>query len=875
MKKLFTTILFLALATLTFAQPQHEVQARRSQKNFSSAGFYELKNSGREVYNFNVGWRYHKGDVQGAEQDKFNDEAWEIVSLPHSVELMPVEGSGGRNYQGKAWYRKHFTLAESLKGKKVFLYFEAAMGRTQIYFNGKMVQEHLGGYLPFSIELTSLGVVPGERAVVAIMVDNSNDRSYPPGKSQYTLDFTYHGGIYRDAYLVATSPVHITDPNYVDKVAGGGVFVQQKNISKKQADITVSTDVINEGSKAQSVTVETNICDSNGVVIKKTETKLSLKAGEQRQIKQELSVKNPNLWMPETPYLYQVQSRIIADKKTVDGVMTRVGLRKIEMRGRDGFYLNNEPYEHKLIGVNRHQDYAYVGNAMPNSQHWRDAKKLKDAGVNVIRVAHYPQDPSFMDACDELGMFVIVATPGWQFWPKKDSIFPERVYSDVRNMIRRDRNHASVLMWEPVLNETVYPLDFSLKAIGIARAEQPGSFSAADMFTAGKYSQGVLENYDVMYGWAKDTVEVAKPVFTREFASNPDDWYAQNSNHRASRSWGERPMVVQAWHLVKVYNEMCGGSRQFLGGAMWHPFDHQRGYHPDSYWGGFMDAFRQPKYSYNVFKSQVNNKKAPMIFIAHEMTPFSDADVMVLTNCDSVRLIAYGRDTMMQSVNRTSYDMPHPPLVFPNVYEFNDMRRFSYIEKKWEKMYFEAEGYVDGKVVVTEKKMPSRRETKLQLRIDNEGQPLFADGSDFIPVIAEVTDDMGNVRRLAKENIFFTVEGEGEIIGNSNIGANPRAVEWGSAPVLVRSTVIPGKVKVTARVLYEGEHTPKPVSIEFESVQPNLLGIYCELPGEEKSVQQAEEVGGKTHKSQMSEEERNKTLQEVEKQQTEFGQDFK
>lgn len=862
MKKIFSVIFLAALALTALAQ-----------KQFSAAGFYSLPNSGREVYSFNVGWRYHKGDVPNAEQQAFDDKSWEVVNLPHTAELTPAEASGGRTYQGVAWYRKLFLLDKSLEAKKVFLHFEAAMGRAKVYVNGKFVLEHLGGYLPFSLELTSLGISFTDRNVVAVMVDNSDDKTYPPGKPQHTLDFTYHGGIYRDAYLVATSPLHITDPNYVDKVAGGGVFVQQKNISQRQADISVATDVANEGGKPQSFVVETRLCDSKGALIAKKETKLSLKAGEQRQVKQELSVKNPILWLPENPYLYQVQSRIIADKKTVDGVMTRVGLRKIELRGREGLYLNGAPYALKLIGVNRHQDYAYVGNAMPNSQHWRDAKKLKDAGVNVVRVAHYPQDPSFMDACDELGIFVIVATPGWQFFPKKDSLFAERVYSDVRSMIRRDRNHPGVLMWEPVLNETPYPLEFSLKALSIARTEQPGSFSAADMYTAGKHSQGVFENYDVMYGFPKDTAETEKPIFTREFGSNPDDWYAHNSNHRASRSWGERPMVVQAWHLVSAYGEMHDAPRQLLGGAMWHPFDHQRGYHPDPYWGGFMDAFRQPKYSYNVFKSQVDNKVAPMLFIAHEMTPFSDSDVLVFTNCDSVRLVAYGRDTMVQRLQRTPQGMALP-LVFKNVYDFNDMRRFSYVEKEWEKMYFEAEGYVDGKVVVTEKKMPSRRETKLQLRLDNEGQPLVADGSDFIPVIAEVTDDLGNVRRLAKENILFTLEGEGEIIGGNAIGANPRAVEWGSAPVLIRSTVFPGKIKVTARVLYEGEHTPKPVSLELESVLPDLMGIYCEIP-EDGGVTADDEVSGKVHQPQMSDDERNKTLQEVEKQQTDFGQTFK
>ncbi|MDR1417167.1 MAG: glycoside hydrolase family 2 [Prevotellaceae bacterium] len=836
-----------------------------AQSPFSAAGFYELSNSGREAYSFNVGWRYLKGDAASAAQANFDDESWEVVCLPHTVELVPAEASGGRNYQGVAWYRKHFTLPKDWEGKRVSLYFEAIMGKCKVYVNGKLVKEHLGGYLPFSVDLAGLGVAAGERSVVAVMTDNSNDETYPPGKPQYTLDFTYHGGIYRDAYLVVTSPLHITDPSDVDKVAGGGIFVQYGDVTRRQAAMSVATDVVNEGNKPQRFTVETLLCDKNGAVAAKAATTLSLKAGEQQQVRQALSLKNPHLWLPEAPYLYSLQSRIVADGKAVDGVSTRVGVRKVEMRGRDGLYINGEPYAGKLIGVNRHQDYAYVGNAMPNSQHWRDAKKLKEAGVNIIRVAHYPQDPSFMDACDELGMFVIVATPGWQFWPKNDTAFPQRVYSDIRSMVRRDRNHPCLLMWEPILNETSFPLDFSLKALQAVREEQPGCFSAADM-----NSKGVKDSYDVVYGWPKDTAETDKPIFTREFGDNPDDWYAHNAIHRASRSWGERPQVLQALHLAKSYGEMCSAPRQFFGGAMWHSFDHQRGYHPDPFWGGFMDAFRQPKYSYYAFKNQL---KEPMIFIAHEITPFSDADVVVFTTCDSVRLIRYGRDTLLQKVERSPHGIPNPPVVFKNAYDFYDMRLIPYVKKKWEEVYFIAEGIVDGKVVAREKKMPSRRSTKLQLRLDNEGQPLTADGSDFIPVIAEVTDDLGNVRRLAKENILFTVEGEGEIIGdNSSIGANPRAVEFGSAPVLVRSSVMPGKIKLTARALFEGEHTPKQASIIWKSVAPKMKSVYSDTPGKKAAATGSDEASRDALQRQLTDEERQRMLLEVERQQTTFGE---
>ena len=839
-----------------------------NQPDFSVAGLFDIQNSGREVYNFNVGWRFFKGDVTGAEKVNFDDSKWDVVSTPHTVQLMPAEASGSRNYQGPAWYRKHFTVDKSLDGKLVNIYFEAAMGKSTVYLNGKKISEHLGGYLPFSIELTEHGVKAGDKCLIAVFVDNSDDKNYPPGKKQTTLDFTYHGGIYRDVWMIATSKIHLTDPNKANKVAGGGIHVQYGEISDKKAEIIINTDVANQSNKPQSITIENKIVDKDGKVVKTLRSKVSLKASEEKQTTQKVILNNPNLWYPDSPYLYKVETRILASNRTsLDGGMTRIGIRKVEFRGKDGLWLNGKLAD-KLIGGNRHQDYAYVGNAVPNSQHWRDAKRLRDAGCRVVRVAHYPQDPSFMDACDELGIFVIVATPGWQYW-NKDPKFADLIYEDVRNMIRRDRNHPCVFMWEPILNETRFPLEFSLKAQEITHAEQPGSACVAD-----HHSAGVAENYEVVYGWPKDVGNFNQCIFTREFGENVDDWYAHNTNNRASRSWGEGPLLVQALQLAKAYDEMCPESKQFIGGALWHPFDHQRGYHPDPYWGGIMDAFRQPKYSYYMFKSQVSaalkhptSETGPMIFVAHEISPFSSPDVTVFTNCDEVRLIAYEKDTLVQKVPRKEYGMPNPPVTFKDVYEFNKMRVYPYVEKNWQKVSFVVEGLIDGKVVCSTKKMPSRRSTKLRLFVDNENQNLTANGSDFIPVICEVTDDNGNVRRLAKEQILFTVTGEGEIIGDDIIGANPRAVEFGSAPVLIRSTLNPGKIKVHARVLFEGEHAPTPAEIEFESVAPKHQLVYQEKP----QVNQATTYQS-SYQRQMSEAERQKTLNEVELQQTEFGE---
>lgn len=841
-----------------------------NQPEISVAGFFDLNDSGREVYNFNVGWRFHRGNASGAQAVDFDDNSWHIVSTPHTVQLVPAEASGGRNYQGIAWYRKHFTVNSSLKNKLINIYFEASMGKSTVYLNGKQIEEHLGGYLPFSVELTQYGVKAGDTCLLAISTDNSDDKNFPPGKKQSTLDFTYHGGIYRDVWLIATSKIHISDPNKENKPAGGGVFVHYDEISKKQASIYIDTDVLNQSINNENIKIETRLCDAKGNVLKTIASKINLKNGESKQIKQNIILNDPILWYPNQPYLYRIESRIIASNGTVlDGGITRIGIRKAEFRGKDGFWLNDELSD-KLIGGNRHQDFAYVGNALPNSQHWRDAKKLYDAGCRIVRVAHYPQDPSFMDACDELGIFVIIATPGWQYW-NKDPKFAELVYKDIQNMIRRDRNHPSVLMWEPILNETRFPLDFSLKAHQITHQEYPymGAFCVADA-----HSEGVAENYEVVYGWPKDVGNYKQAIFTREFGENVDDWYAHNTNNRASRSWGERPQVVQALQLARAYNEMYPKSNQFIGGALWHPFDHQRGYHPDPYWGGLMDAFRQPKYSYYMFKSQVDatlkhplSETGPMVFIAHEISPFSDPDVTVFTNCDEVRLIVYGKDTLSQKAEKAKYGMPHPPVIFKNVFDFNAMREYPYIQKQWQKVSFVAEGIINGQVVCSTTKMPSRRSTKLSLRIDNEGRQLYADGSDFVPVICEITDDEGNVRRLAKEQILFTIEGEGQIIGDARIEANPRAVEFGSAPVLIRSTVTPGKIKLHARVLFEGEHAPTPADIEFETCSANRELLYLDKP-----LGNNNETYQRSFNRQLSEEERKKALEEVERQQTEFGQ---
>ncbi len=788
---------------------------------------------GRQIYNFNADWRFMRGDIANAQAVDFDDSQWQTVSTPHSVKLMPAEASGCRNYQGVAWYRKQFVVPVA-HGE---IHFEAAMGNTQVYINGKEATTHYGGYTPFSVLLDDCGqIAVGDTCTIAVRVDNSDDKTTPPGKTQTTLDFTYHGGIYRDVWLISRGDTYITDPIRLNRVAGGGVFVHYSDISEKAANVFVDVTVANRQGRG-NVTVEQILTDADGKQVGKASKKVLVADKEGQMLTQKMSVKKPHLWSPESPYLYTLTTNIRDGRgNIIDNEQRRIGIRSFEFKGKEGFWLNGKPYK-KFIGGNRHQDFAYVGNALPNSQQWRDALRLKQLGFNLIRVAHYPQDPSFMDACDELGLFVIVATPGWQYWNKNTPVFEERVYQNTREIIRRDRNHPCVLMWEPILNETRFPEDFSLKSLQITREEYPYPYrpvAAADVGSA-----GVRDNYDVVYGWPGDERAENAPqqcILTREYGELVDDWYAQNNINRCSRSWGEVPMLQQALSLSKSTAELYATDPQFIGGCQWHPFDHQRGYHPDPYWGGDYDAFRQKKTAWMMFHAQIPRDTlsdeaasrgicGPYVGIAHEMTQFSPDDVTVFSNCDSVRLTSldgYYTATLPVVFSDEQNKVNPQPLTFPNAWQFMAARQLSYKQKAWDKVRIVAEGIIDGRVVCRDEKMPARRSTRLRLYADTMDRPLVADGSDFIVVVCEVTDDNGNVRRLAKDNIRFTVSGEGELIGdNEGIAANPRQVEWGSAPALIRSTTTAGTIHVHAEETFPGVHAPLAADMDIMSVASN------------------------------------------------------
>jgi len=814
-------------------------------KEYSIAGFYPAKDCGaRETFNFNTDWKFIKRNEPEAWKPDYDDSAWETVNLPHTLELLPENANSIYWYKGPSWYRKTFKVPASAQGKKISVYFEGVMQKCAVWVNGKELKKHEGGYLPFVIDISS-GVTPDGTNVIAVCADNSDAPTFPIGRAEKGCDFCYFGGIYRDVWIIATDPLHVTDPMQMNQVADGGVFIRSENIKEASADVVVRTNIANEGKTPRTFTLLASANEPDGKPVAQAELTGKLQPGENKTFEQKLAVSQPKLWEPAQPTLYHVDTVIKENGRPVDGLQTRIGIRTMEFRGKK-FYLNGK--ETYLIGGNRHQDHAYVGNASPNSEQYRDANRLREASLVVYR-SHYPQDPAFMDACDELGILAVNSNPGWWYFTP-DFGFPEKSIQNVRELIRLNRNRPSCFIWEIGLNETFYPSSFMVKAHAAAHEEYPypGCFTAEDP-PIGNNCGGYMEHKDgkevpnvrvprelattfptdVTYRYAKTPEEqpvADKPFFGREGGDWVDNFAGQNGPGRVCRDWGEDPMLRQAAHYRDWLIGQSDNPRQAFGCCFWIAFDHYRGYFNEIGYQGIMDCYRLPKTSFYLFKSQNDAglnipgvSTGPMVYIANCLTPFSGRDIIVYTNCERVRLKLPDGSIMEGEPEKSR--MKHPPVVFKNVFRWGERG----VEKAWlcptsstkDSAKVVAEGLINGEVVAQDTRQAASRAVGIQFEVDDRGVPLIADGSDFVGIRAYFVDSFGNRRVLARNEVYFTVEGEGAVIGDESIQANPFASQFGSAVMFLKTTTRPGKIKVTATT-----HNMGSQSITLESKAPAI-----------------------------------------------------
>jgi len=789
----------------------------------------------------NHGWRFHR--LESAQVDPrpveaqpgLEDGSWEQAVLPHTVRMDPPS-KANRPFQGLCWYRLRLPVKPEWRGRRVGIRFDGAMQRAEVFVNGELRLVHEGGYLPFFLDLSAAALKGGE-VLVALRLDNRDMPEVPPGKPLKDLDFCYFGGLYRNAWLVVTDPLRITDAVEADRPGSGGLFVRCEEATRDSARVFLQAHVSNGRGIAASIRIRHALVDPFGhPVARWTGRAERLAQGGETTSKTVLKIVSPRLWHPDHPWLYTLRTELMAGGKTLELRETKVGLRRLAMEPGKGFLLNGEPL--RLRGANRHNDYPWLGNAIPDQAQERDARRLKAAGFNFLRLAHYPQSPAFLDACDRLGILVAPCVPGWQ-WFRDTPGFQAAVERDLRQLVRRDRNHPALLFWETSLNETYQPSDaFYRHLVQVAHEEQPGEgcFTGGD--TLGRKDAASI-GYDVPYTLWTDFYDrpMAEELkgqvgLHREYGDY--EFGGENSTSRMARGDGETAQLLQAWNYIWSHNQNQGWTWT-LGDAIWVGIDHFRGCSEDQAISrcGCLDYLRLPKYVYHFFRSQrdpesrrVDVESGPMVFLATEWTPRSAAGtVVVFSNGEEVELFLNGRSLGRRGPDKgpdTPYAVPIPD-ADPNYWQKGEVTRQDAARGTGQRMIpedvakrifdggnarnldhppftFPAVPYEAGelKVIAYRKGRPVAEDVRRTpgapasagLSADLADVPLVGDGADAIFVRAEIRDASGTRVPESGRKVHFEVQGPGELLGDATA-----LVEAGIASVLLRGRA-PGRIRI-------------------------------------------------------------------------------
>lgn len=750
-----------------------------------AAAKWEIKNQGSDWHSqFNVEHVQAATRQLAVPADTLKQEMahcaaakWERVSLPHTAfteDLVILHP-----WQGICYYRKNIRVSAEEAAQHCWIEFEGAMHLADVWINGKHVVQHAGGYTPFLIDATGL-LKPDADNEMLVRLDNRNNPLIPPGKPLENLDFCYHSGIYRDVNLIVKPDVHITNPLLTGS-ASGGILVTYPTVSEQQAVVEVRTELKNASAQTRTLTLRQTLWEyargKKGKKAAQTTQTLQLPAGTGSLKTQQLHVASPRLWHPETPNLYVLQTEISDGKRLVDAQETRIGIRRFELSREKGFVINGKPL--RLVGSNRHMEYPYVGNAISDQAQYRDMWQIRNGGFNIVRLGHYPQDPSVLEACDELGLLVIEPIPGWQFYNKNET-FRELTFQSIREMIRRDRNHTSVLMWETTLNESWPPNEWKDKAVAVAHQEMPGCIASGDMYG--------YHGFDVSYNDWNDAAfsrpnDGPKPGFIREYYDY--EFGGHYSTTRINRGNGLAALLQNAWNAQWSHNRNRTYYPWTMGDAVWSMYDYNRGCCDNICYSGVADVFRLPKFSYTFFRTQLSHGQytpgGPMpyeVFAATywEQTP-SDT-VRVFANVEEVELRVNGKTVKRQRPDNgpnTPYvrkpdggnckELNHPPFTFTGI--------------AWETGTLEAIGYQNGKEVARHRVKTPAQPHHLDITYFESGRPAAV--NDLLIVHVSLHDAAHTLCPINGTPVSLSVEG-GEVAGPASYDT-----EAGIASFLVRT----------------------------------------------------------------------------------------
>ena len=462
----------------------------------------------RDVISFNGGWEFKKGPF-GTEAmqvvQKWSGD-WEKVEIPHTWNAKDMQVKEASFYEGDAYYRKKYMFPESMKGKRIFLRFEGIGSCAEVYINGYLAGTHKGAYSAFACEISGQ-VKFGQENEIIVKADNTARPDVIPVNHNL---FGVYGGIYRPVWLVVTESCNIIVTDY----ASPGVYVTQKNVSKRSAEVTVKVKLDNGSLTPVQSELENTIYDGQGKQVKTHRQSFLLTPQGTQAYSSTFKLNNPHLWQGrEDPYLYKVVSRLWQDGKVIDEMVQPLGLRNYDIVAGKGFFLNGKKYP--MYGVTRHQDWWGVGSALKNEHHDFDLATIMDLGATTVRFAHYQQSDYLYSRCDTLGLIIWAEIP---FVNRVSGKEWENAHQQMRELIRQSFNHPSIYIWG-THNEVYHPHGYTASLTqslhDLCKTEDPDRYTVS-VNGYGHADHPVNQNTDVQgmnryFGWYEKKIQDIEP----------------------------------------------------------------------------------------------------------------------------------------------------------------------------------------------------------------------------------------------------------------------------------------------------------------------------------------------------------------------------
>ena len=763
--------------------------------------------AGRSVLPINRNWRYHPAKVQGAESPDFDDSRFERVVIPHANVELPWHNFDDRDYEFISTYRKRFSYPKDADGKRVFVDFEGVMTASTVWINGVRLGDYRGGFTPFSFELTR-HLRKDKENVLVVQVDSTERADIPPFGNE--IDYLTFGGIYREVSL------RVVPSTYLDNI-----FAEPKDVLTDHPSIDVACYIAGESAGGGALSIEAELRDGENIIAKASRTLEKFAAARAGSVQDAAidpytdaavyasteTLKDPTRhvvtlsrltdvqrWDIDQPKLYTVHVRLLRSGQPIDQDTRRIGLREALFTDH-GFSLNGKII--KLRGLDRHQTFPFVGQAMPARVQRKDADILRhDLHCNIVRTSHYPQSRHFLDRCDEIGLLVLEEIPGWQHIG--DESWKQVAIDNVGRMIRRDWNHPSIILWGVRINESKDDHDFYVRTNALAHAlDDSRQTGGIRNFQQSEFLEDVFTVND--FGFPLKPPNHPRYLNT-EFVGHTFPTKTTDDDER------QREHTLRH---ARIHNQLASNP-QYAGGIGWCAFDYNThanfGSGDRICYHGVTDIFREPKPAAGFYKSQCDPDQEVVLEPAFhwargdESVGFTKA--VFCSNCEhikiSVRAESLESNPWVQLAeldpDRTEFEhLKYPPFIL-------DLSKvdISKLRSAWGDL--RAEGYIGGKLVIT--KTLSGRGVDRKLALIADDKDLIADGADTTRVVVRVTDEFGAIRTYANDPITFTLEGPATLIGD-----NPLALIGGTCAVWVRAGQTAGTARLTARHPRLGEQS--------------------------------------------------------------------